>query len=342
MGCQMDKISIIVPVYNVKKYLIRCVESILNQTYSDIEVILVDDGSTDGSGEICDVFNDKRIKVFHKNNEGLGFSRNYGLNQVTGKYVMFVDSDDYLDSDIVSELYTDMIENSADTCIGGFKRVYKTHTDIFRNSYSGATFEGEDVKKEILERMFGKNGLNDDHIEMSVWRVLFSSSIIKENKLRFPSEREFISEDIIFDTDYYINSKKLFISRNTGYNYCDNDDSLTTRYNPLRYQLQKKLLAELKRRAYTLGIYDEVEQRLLNTFISIARYCIKLEQKNSCNIINGYGKIKIICEDDVLKQAFKNYRVNEKFKNKIVNFLMKRKFVVLLYMVMMIKNKFNI
>lgn len=111
-----DKITVIVPVYNVEKYLEKCVKSILNQTYTDLEIILVNDGSTDKSGMICEDLSkiDNRIKVFHKENGGLSDARNYGVSKATSEYVGFIDSDDYIDEDMYEVLYRNLIENDAD------------------------------------------------------------------------------------------------------------------------------------------------------------------------------------------------------------------------------------
>ena len=103
----MEKISIIVPVYNVELYLEKCIESIINQTYTNIEIILVDDGATDSSGNICDLYSkkDSRIKVIHKRNGGLSDARNVGIEKAVGQYLMFVDSDDYIDKTMCEKLY---------------------------------------------------------------------------------------------------------------------------------------------------------------------------------------------------------------------------------------------
>ena len=110
------KISVIVPVYNVEKYLTKCVDSIMNQTYKDLEIILVDDGSTDNSGKICDEYvkKDKRFKVIHKKNGGLSDARNVGIKNSTGEYLSFIDSDDYIDNDMIECLYNACIKNNAD------------------------------------------------------------------------------------------------------------------------------------------------------------------------------------------------------------------------------------
>ncbi|MDA3769093.1 glycosyltransferase family 2 protein [Streptococcus thermophilus] len=129
----MEKISVIVPVYNVESYLERCINSLLNQTYSNLEIILIDDGSTDRSGQICDQYKNRdEFVVIHKENAGLGMARNTGLDVATGKYIIFVDSDDYIDNNMIQSLYEEIQKTSSDTCIGGFKRVYANHSDVFK------------------------------------------------------------------------------------------------------------------------------------------------------------------------------------------------------------------
>jgi len=123
-------ISIIVPSYNVEKYLMRCLESINNQTFDDYEVILIDDGSTDSTGDICEQYcmNHPKFRVVHKQNEGLGYARNTGLEYAKGEYICFIDSDDYIEKDMLKNLYECLKANNADTCIGGFKRVFSDRT----------------------------------------------------------------------------------------------------------------------------------------------------------------------------------------------------------------------
>lgn len=343
----MELITVIVPIYNVSQYLDRCVNSIVNQTYKNLEIILVDDGSRDDSSKKCDEYaiKYKNIVVIHKKNEGLGFARNSGLSIAKGSYIVFVDGDDYIESTMIEHLYKDMILHNADTCIGGFKRVYKDKIVENKNPFAGQEYENDEILKNVLVKMFGKKQDLTDFIKMSVWKVLFSSKIINENNLKFPSERVFISEDIIFDTDYYVHSNKVYISDNIGYCYCDNEGSLTTKYRFNRFELQKKLYVELVRRTKNLGIYSESQQRLITSFVSVTRYCIKLEQKFCIKngIVKSLKNIKYICNDFILQDAFKIYN-QEKVpsKSKIINNLIIKKRIIILFVIMWIKNAFNI
>ena len=202
----MNLVSIIVPVYNVEKYLERCVESIRGQTYDNLEIILVDDGSPDNCGALCDMFKsqDERIKVIHKKNEGLGLTRNAGLNIATGDYVTFIDSDDWIDADHIMNLLNASVDKEADICFGGCTRVFSNGekaTD--KNNYKDFAYKGCEIEKHVLLPMIGaKVGDNEDvGFQSSVCMNLYKMAIIKKNNLRFGSEKVMIAEDVflIFD-----------------------------------------------------------------------------------------------------------------------------------------------
>lgn len=342
----MDLISLIVPVYNVEKYFVRCIKSILKQTYSNIEVILVDDGSDDNSGELCDEYAkvDNRIKVIHKKNEGLGYARNSGLDIASGKYVTFIDSDDYIGENHIQSLYSLLIQTKSDTCMGGYTKVYPLFSIEHKQVCAGNVFINN-VKAEIIPRMCGADKKGTDYIEMSVCMVLFSNDIIRKNNIRFVSERRMISEDLVFDFEYYSLSERVCVSDITDYFYCDNQGSLTTKYRKDRFDCEVDLFKYLSARAKTLEILDLCLPRLQNTLISIARYSIKLEYKFSD--INGKEKvqnnIQHICNNAILEEAMKDY--DDKYikkSSRLVNFMIKRKMYLALCLTMKLKNALNI
>ena len=202
---KMAKISIIVPIYSVEKYLQRCIASLRNQTFKDIEIILVDDESPDNCPSMCDEYAkaDSRIKVIHKKNGGLGYARNSGLEIASGDYVAFVDSDDYVELDMIETLYQECEANKLDAVFADF---YVDGNDGFKKSPS---FEKLYVNKEQMEELrLDLLGAEPEFpscskIQYSVWRGLYSMKLIKKNNLRFPSEREYISEDIVFNLDFF-------------------------------------------------------------------------------------------------------------------------------------------
>lgn len=165
-------VSIIVPVYNVEKYLKKCIQSIINQTYKNLEIILVDDGSSDNSGKICDEFaqKDNRIKVIHKTNGGLSDARNAGLDIMSGEWVSFVDSDDFVDKFHIENLYLQAIKNNSDICVCGFKIVNEDYKTI------------RSIKVNISDSLNGnlafKYSLNSK-IDPSFCNKIFKSSLFK-------------------------------------------------------------------------------------------------------------------------------------------------------------------
>lgn len=148
----MEKISVIVPVYNVEKYIKNCIESILNQTFHDLEIILVDDGSTDMSGNICDDYKirDSRISVIHKKNGGLSDARNEGIKRASGEFITFVDSDDYISHNAIEYLYGILIDNQADVSIGKLYKTSKFNEDVSNSSPIVKIFNNKESIKEML------------------------------------------------------------------------------------------------------------------------------------------------------------------------------------------------
>ena len=178
----MCKISVIVPVYNVEKYLERCIKSILYQTYQNLEIILIDDGSTDNSGKICDTYAqiDNRIKVYHGDNVGAGMARNVGLDIATGEYITFIDSDDYIGNMRLADMIKNTIKTGADTCMTGFTKVYGNKKITHKHTMANRIIFDGFILTKLLPKMCGANEAGNDHVQMSVSMVLFSNNIIKK------------------------------------------------------------------------------------------------------------------------------------------------------------------
>ena len=173
-----ELISIIVPIYNVQQYLEKCVNSLIKQSYKNIEIILVDDGSTDKSGEIADGLkkNDSRIRVFHKNNGGLSDARNFGIKQAKGKYIGFIDSDDYIENEMYEFLYNNLIENKADISICGRFVNYDDGREL--TQYKTGI-------KKVMDNVDGLIALNSfKYFDMSACDKLYEKSLF--NDIEFP------------------------------------------------------------------------------------------------------------------------------------------------------------
>ena len=278
----MPKVSIVVPMYRVEKYIDRCLDSLINQTFRDIEIICVDDGSPDKSGEIAEAYaqRDSRVSVIHKENAGLGYARNTGIENARGEFVSFVDSDDYITSDLIADLVETAEKNSADTVIAGFSRKKGDKIIPLPTPVAGRVFKDEEVFSEVLSKMTGPLGDGSDSINMATCGVLYSLEIIRRYGLRYPSEREFISEDMIFNIKYYNYSKIVCGIGNNGYIYCMNPGSLTERYNPERYE-KGKVLYEEKIRLFKQNdrFNEDIRFRIEESFLRYSRYAIKSEVK---------------------------------------------------------------
>ena len=222
-----DLISVVLPIYKVEKYLEKCVESVIKQTYKNIEIILVDDGSPDNCPNLCDEYmkKDNRIKVIHKQNGGLSDARNAGINIAKGKYITFIDSDDYVDYDYVEFLYKAIKEANAQMSIASHRVIYDSGKIIEKATNENSVLEPE----KVLERI-----LYDEGIDLSSWGKLYLTSLF--NNVKFPKGRLF--EDSA--TTYLLVEQcdKIAIVSESKYNYIIRGESITTaNFSPKKMDL---------------------------------------------------------------------------------------------------------
>ena len=237
----MPKISIIVPVYKVENYLSQCVDSILNQTFADWECILVDDGSPDGSGVICDEYaqKDTRIHVIHKENRGVSSARNTGLSAAQGEYIYFIDSDDYVEREALELLLSKAKQSEADIMVHGIVNDY-----IYKQSSTAVKYVSLPEKdySTILE-MADRWGLLKGPVNK-----LFKNSIIKNKSLRFDESISY-GEDTKFTFEYLVHCHSIaFVPRHL-YHYCfRNKDSLTSKDYPFDFWIKiAEMLRDIRR-----------------------------------------------------------------------------------------------
>lgn len=217
-------ISIIVPIYNAGDALNRCIDSVLNQTFHDWELLLIDDGCTDKSGEICDEYSikDQRIQVFHKPNGGVSSARNIGLNHAKGEWIVFVDADDFVKESYLSHILEHSRKN-VDLVIS-YAEIHNGD-DIKKESYPSKLVDNTNFESIFIE--------NDMHWHTSPWSKLYKRNIIEEHHIRF-CEGMHIGEDAVFLYSYMLYSNRIYISNDTDYCYSAyNEGSLTKRVNSL-------------------------------------------------------------------------------------------------------------
>lgn len=311
----MIKISVIVPIYNVEAYLDRCMQSLLNQTLSDIEIIMVDDESPDNCPQICEDYKAKypNIKVVHKKNGGLGFARNSGLEVAEGKYVAFIDSDDFVDLDMFQHLYEYAEANDCDAVFCGYN-IYRDaeHIRSMQENWDYVLKKGKDEVGQVLLDMVGPKPdyHSDAKLLMSVWRAIYSRNLIEENGLRFVSERIYIAEDIMWHLDFLPYCQCVGLIPQTHYYYCMNGTSLTRTYRADRFEKELFLYHTQEEKLHKAQYAEnEFRNRLNRQLLMKARACIG-QQVNFLQQL-GYAKaknnIREIVNSDEMKVILHTY-----------------------------------
>lgn len=307
----MPKVSIIVPCWGVEKYLNRCVESLVNQTLKDIEIILVDDESPDKVPVMCDDWakKDSRIRVIHKKNGGLGFARNSGLDIATGEYVTFCDSDDYIELGAYEIMYNEAKKTNLDICYFKNRRFTddgkKIEVCFDKNTY---TFCGKAEVEQFLLNLVGRDFSkpSQSSFSMSVCMALFRLDKIKTSEVRFVSERTIASEDLIFMIEFIPHVQKIGVFPYVFYNYYINPSSITTTFNEGKYLRMMKLLKVVREkllRNYKWGTFK-------NHYYSQQLRIIKITLRNLSNsrvsLKEKKHKIKKLCEDPIFTDVYKD------------------------------------
>ena len=225
-----ELISVIIPCFNVEKYIDRCLESVLNQTYQNLEILLVDDGSTDGTGESCDRYSqkDERINVVHKKNGGLSSARNAGLDICRGHYIVFIDSDDWISADAIQYLYDLRKRYEADFSIASYMRVYGNKEKIYCD-YE----EYELTQREFLTKFFKID--TQENVQYA-WAKLYKKELFSD--IRYPVN--YVFEDVPTTFEIAIKSKRIAYSTKIIYFYYFNPNSITEEsFNDRKFDLIK-------------------------------------------------------------------------------------------------------
>lgn len=257
-------VSVIVPVYNVEEYLKRCVDSLRNQSLQNIEIILVDDGSTDHSGTLCDEYQneDRRIKVIHKENAGQGLARNDGLKMATGQYVCFLDSDDYLETNALSELSLLAEDSKADMVTFGYEIDDPDGKCVTAPRIEEKEYIGEDIRNEFILHFFGDDPQKEDLRGFSSCMSFFRREVILEYDIHFPSEREVLTEDTVFCLEFCAHAERIVTTSKIYYHYVQKKDSFSHGYMNDRMAKTVKMAKLLSEYAVKYGIREKVDIRL--------------------------------------------------------------------------------
>ncbi|MBR2786956.1 MAG: glycosyltransferase [Clostridia bacterium] len=304
-----DLISIVVPIYNVEEYLKRCVDTIINQTYKNLEIILVDDGAKDNSGKICDEYinKDNRIKVIHKENGGLSDARNVGLENANGEYIAFIDSDDYISKDFIEKLYNLCIEKNAEIAQCSYQRVYDNKNSEENNTeIKTVTMDGNEA---ILKLFASKNS------EYTVaWNKLYKTSLF-DTGIRYP--KGMLHEDEATTYKLFYKAKNIVVTNEELYYYYIRKNSITNK----KYTLQRlDFIKELEEQLEFFKTRNE-ENLYKETYYRYARGLIQAYFKCKQNIENS---------ENVQAELMKKYKNASKELLKIKEISLKRKAILIL------------
>ena len=324
-------VSIIVPVYKTEKYLSRCIESLLGQSLKNIEIILVDDGSPDRCGELCNelALKDKRIIVIHKQNGGLSSARNAGLAAANGKYIGFVDSDDDVEIDMYKKMFEIAEEYQVDFVMSDYRRILHSGESYIKTlDIQGGLYNRDEIEKQIFPYLIMKESLEYGPL-LSVWHCLYRKDFLDQYQLKFDEEVRW-SEDNIFSailgyccrSFYYMKGEAL-------YHYYENANSITTAYRKGAWEVYSLMNEHLHDFFDKVTAYDFSRQLKLH-LLYYACNCISQEvQKPPKEAKEG---ISHILDSEQLINAFQDFPLPEvPAKLKLQLILMKRHQAALLY-----------
>ncbi|RKL66427.1 hypothetical protein CR203_16175 [Salipaludibacillus neizhouensis] len=298
------KVSIIVPIYNVEKYLEECIDSILAQSLRDIEVILVDDGSTDRSRDIVDEYalKDKRIKVVHQINSGVSYSRNKGVEMAAGEYIGFVDPDDWISLNCYQIMFTKAVESSADVLICGFTEIYeKTGRRV--NILYPFLKEEYLTKEEVLNIIF--MGLIKGQLHAFTWNKLYKKDLLINNKITSPLDMP-LMQDIVYNLKVFSCAQNTFYVNKPLYIYRRHSNSNSLIYRKDRFSMILRLFDEKSNYLCVNNIKNEKNKQIINGWFLqqvINTIILEFSSKNKICMISKVKKFNEIVSNPKTKGA---------------------------------------
>lgn len=304
-----NKVTVVIPVYNVEKYLDRCLKSIVNQTYKNLEILLIDDESPDRCPEICESWAklDNRIRVIHKKNAGLGMARNTGIDNATGEFICFVDSDDYIELDTIEKAYSKAIGCQADVVYYGYNIVNAEGvvTKEYKPEIDKLVYVGKEVAEEILPELVSPDYSKEKkaNLMLSACTALFSMDLINNIHWRFVSEREIISEDVYSLMNLFGYVTCVGVLPEAMYYYCQNDTSLTRTYRKDRYEGIKAFYDQVLILCENLKYPEIIKTRFASVYLAFVIATLKLIVLSNDNSLEKIRNIREIEKDLHLKKV---------------------------------------
>lgn len=311
------KYSVIIPVYNVEKYIDRCLKSIISQNYDDLEIIVIDNGSTDSSGIICDTYASEysNISVYHIENHGVASARNFGLSKARGEFIYFVDSDDYLVGNLFAD-FADKLVSDLDLVVFCYYNSFEEDLTEKSRTEKSLPFKGN-YDKDGFIKIFKELFLSD--MLYTVWNKIYRREFLLENNLSF--EQYELGEDVRFNLNVYRNVNRIFLSQDSYYVYViGRKGSAMSSYNPKRiqYQLQELKMVDSLLSDWYLDSFD-LDQTIKARILMSNIYNIS---KQNTQFSSKVEYVKDICENKDIKSFI---HTEENDLKPFINYLLKQK-----------------
>ena len=301
--------SVVVPVYNVQDYLQRCADSILKQSYQSFEIILVDDGSTDSSGRLCDELarQQKAISVVHKENGGLGSARNAGLDACRGEYVLFVDSDDWIEQNTLENIHSRLSAMTVDIVTYGYiKRENEEAVLKEVAAFPEGHYDRQQIQNRILPDSIAREpAFNQVKLptQLSACMCAYRRGFLEKYHIRFESEREILSEDWLFNICCLTRAENMIVIHDCFYNYDTREGSLSQSYKADTYERKRKLYVRYQEELKATDNWNALCQRRMKNFWLEAIYCcVIIEFANPDWKQDGKKKIEVFTADPEFRQ----------------------------------------
>lgn len=343
MDCPL--VSVVLPIYNVERYLERCILSVVNQTYRHMEIILVDDGSPDRCPQICDTWaqKDPRVKVVHKENAGLGFARNTGIDHATGDFICFFDSDDYIEPNTIEECVRAAVAEKADLVCFGNDMISGNGTLLGTRIPKPPkyVYQGDEIKSVMMPNALSYNADTgeDWNFSLSAWSYMYSIEIIRSSGWRFVSERQFISEDIYSVLEFYHYVRKAVILPAVYYHYIVNPVSLSRSYRQDRYDKLVFLAEKLTELSDEMGCREVLRPRIPRIFLGLTIGVLKQVAALDRPISWKRRELLRIVNDPYMCHVFaQNDFSREDTGKRVLFWAMKHKRPMLCYGIVKVKN----
>lgn len=339
------KISIVIPVYNAEKYIEKCIQSILDQTMTDFELIVIDDGSTDNSGRVLDNYaeHDSRIKVFHINNSGVSAARNYGINVCKADYIYIMDADDYLEKNALEDMYSAAIESRCDVVISDHYIFSMNKSQKVSHYFSKEFYTSDREIIDLIQKMVLYKSFSPFYTKENIglglaapWNKLIKREVVIDNKLLYDSYVKGLFDDGLFSMALFecVNSIKYI--RKPTYHYRIIQSSIIHKYYNDRISTY-------------LRVYERLDVFCVDTnkttFLKGAIYARKIQYLSelfkthflvpqfASNVIDRYNKVKAIISEDTYAEAIKGVKVGDLIgKQKILVYLLRFRLLSIVFL----------